>query len=99
MLRLSMICVEEQYGRWSIEMANELQKYTDVLMELLDFGKRDVEKQQHLLRLLDDALLIYRIHYGTWSVAYREALSKKSRLFGIKDTKNSFGQAEQQGDS
>ena len=95
MLRLSMICVEEQYGRWSIEMANELQKYTDVLIELLDFGKKDFAKQQHLLRLLDDALLIYRIHYGTWSLAYREAQSKKVRLVGNLETTKSVGQVQQ----
>jgi len=90
-----MICVEEQYGRWSIEMANELQKYTDVLIELLDFGEKDFAKQQNLLRLLDDALLIYRIHYGTWSLAYREAQSKKARLVGNQETTKSVCQVQQ----
>ena len=75
MLRVSLVCVEEQFGRWSIEMANELQKYTDVLMEL-----GPLDQKEDLLKLLDDALLIYRIHYGPWSSGYKEIQSKKLRL-------------------
>lgn len=76
MLRVSLTCVEQQFGPWSIEMANELQKYTDVLLEL----GNNKGKGEALERLLDDALLIYRIHYGTWSRGYKEAQLKKSRL-------------------
>lgn len=77
-LRMSLTAVEERYGRYSIEMGNELQKFTDILLELAP--ARDRGAQEELAKCLDDVLLIFKIHYGPWSSSYKEILQKKSRL-------------------
>lgn len=78
MLRISLIAVEERYGRYSIEMANELQKFTDVLMELASSRNQDLRDE--LVRHLEEAMFIYRIHYGAWSHSYKELQRKKIHL-------------------
>ena len=59
MLRISLTAVEQRYGRYSIEMANELQKFTDVLIELAP--NRDERARDELSKQLEEAMLIYRI--------------------------------------
>lgn len=78
MLEISLTAVKERFGRYSIEMANELQKFTDVLMELVP--NRDQEARNQLVRHLEEAMLIYRIHYGPWSSSFKEIQLKKDRL-------------------
>ena len=73
-----MTAVEERYGRYSIEMGNELQKFTDVLLELAPV--RNQTAREELAKCLDDVLLIFKIHYGPWSSSYREILQKQERL-------------------
>lgn len=82
MLRISLTAVEQRYGRYSIEMANELQKFTDVLLELAP--NRDERARNELIEQLEQAMLIYRIHYGPWSSSYKELQLKKVRLFSIQ---------------
>lgn len=77
-LRISLTAVEERYGRYSIEMGNELQKLTDVLLELAP--SRSQAAKEELAKCLDDVLLIFRIHYGPWSSGYEDTLQKKRRL-------------------
>ena len=77
-MRISLTAVEERYGRYSIEMGNELQKFTDVLLELAP--QKDEQARKELARLLDQVLLIFQIHYGSWSASFKEALGKRSRL-------------------
>lgn len=78
-MKISLTAVEYQFGRYSIEMANELQKYTDILMELVQsFNNNDRKKE--LLNHLDEAALIYSIHYGAWSKSFKEISQKKERV-------------------
>ncbi len=81
MLRISLTAVEHRYGRYSIEMANELQKFTDVLMELA--SGRNQRTRDELVNYLEEAMLIYRIHYGPWSTSYKELQSKKVHLTSL----------------
>ena len=74
-LRITLAAVEEQYGRYSIEMANELQKFTDVLMEMAK-ERRDPQVLQELEHHLKEAALIYEIHYGVWSKSFKEIQTK-----------------------
>lgn len=76
-LKISLTAVEYQFGRYSIEMANELQKYTDVLMELVQSSNN---RKNELLNHLDEAALIYSIHYGAWSKSFKEISQKKERV-------------------
>ena len=82
MLRISLTAVEQRYGRYSIEMANELQKFTDVLIELAP--NKDERARDELSKQLEKAMLIYRIHYGPWSTSYKELQAKKIRLASIQ---------------
>ena len=81
MLRISLTAVEQRYGRYSIEMANELQKFTDVLMELA--SSRNQRARDELANYLEEAMLIYRIHYGPWSASYKELQVKKVHLVSL----------------
>ncbi|XP_046648250.1 SET and MYND domain-containing protein 4-like [Daphnia pulicaria] len=81
MLRISLTAVEHRYGRYSIEMANEMQKFTDVLMELA--SGRNQRARDELVNYLEEAMLIYRIHYGPWSTSYKELQSKKVHLTSL----------------
>lgn len=78
MLEVSLMAVEKRFGRYSIEMANEMQKYTDVLIELAP--NRDHRAQRELSEFIELAILIFQIHYGPWSSSCKEMLSKKARL-------------------
>lgn len=80
MLKISLTAVEYQFGRYSIEMANELQKYTDVLLELLEQGGRLAKLEQDLLTHLEEMALTYQIHYGLWSKNYKEVTLKMERV-------------------
>lgn len=82
MLKISMAAVEQRFGRYSIEMANELQKFTDVLMELAP--SRNQEARNQLIEHLNEAMLIYQIHYGPWSSSFKELQLKKSRLVALE---------------
>ena len=81
MLRISLTAVEHRYGRCSIEIANELQKFTDVLMELA--SSRNQRARDELANYLEEAMLIYRIHYGPWSASYKELQVKKVHLVSL----------------
>lgn len=81
MLRISLTAVEHRYGRYSIEMANELQKFTDKLMELA--SGRNQRARDELVNHLEEAMLIYRIYYGPWSTSYKELQSKKVHLTSL----------------
>ena len=82
-LQLTLTAVGEQYGPYSIEMANELQKFTDVLFELVE-EKEDLSIVQDLKTYLDKAAFIYRIHYGNWSASFKEIEDKKRRLIALE---------------
>lgn len=62
-------------------MANELQKFTDVLLELLP--QRNQQAKDQLRRYLEEAKLIYHIHYGAWNSSYKELQEKVERLSNI----------------
>ncbi|XP_059351666.1 SET and MYND domain-containing protein 4-like isoform X2 [Daphnia carinata] len=81
MLRISLTAVEQRYGKYSIEMANELQKFTDVLMELA--SSKNQELRDELVRHLEEAMFIYRIHFGPWSHSYKELQRKKVHLTSL----------------
>lgn len=81
MLQVSLIAVEQRFGKFSIEMANEMQKYTDVLMELAP--NKDQRAQKELISFIELAIFIYRIHYGPWSSSCKELEIKKSRLSNL----------------
>ena len=83
-LRISLTAVEEQYGRYSIEMANELNKFTDVLFELANDRDDRVSILQDLKKHLQDASFIYQIHYGVWSESFREIADKMDRLAALE---------------
>lgn len=74
--------MEEQYGRYSIEVANELQKFTDVLLQLVK-DKREIVEELKLQ--LKRAALTYEIHYGVWSQSYREIEGKTAQLIELAD--------------
>ena len=78
-LRISLTAVEEQFGRYSIELAHELNKFTDVLLELAK-DRRDLSIVHDLKSHLDNASLIYQIHYGAWSSNFKEIVQKKDRV-------------------
>ena len=56
-------------------MSNELQKYTDVLMELVQ-GQQHSNRLADLVHHLENAADIYRIHYGVWHKSYKEIMQK-----------------------
>lgn len=81
MLRTSLAAVEYQFGQYSIEMANELQKYTDVLLELVQAeGAQHSNRLDDLVSQLERASAIYRIHYGVWSKSYKEIMHKMETI-------------------
>jgi len=82
-LRISLTAVEEQFGRYSIEMANELNKFTDVLFELAK-DRHDLSIVHDLKNYLKNASLIYQIHYGAWSPSFKEIALKTERLHALE---------------
>lgn len=81
-LRISLTVVEEQFGPYSIEIANELNKFTDVLFELAK-DRHDLSIIPDLKNYLEKTSLIYQIHYGAWSASFKEIEQKKDRLTAL----------------
>ena len=81
-LRISLTVVEEQFGPYSIEIANELNKFTDVLFELAK-DRQDLSIIPDLKNYLEKTSLIYQIHYGAWSASFKEIEQKKDRLTAL----------------
>lgn len=84
-LRTALTAVDEQFGRFSIEKAHELQKYTDVLLELVE-TRPDPRLADDLRRHLEEARSIYRIHYGSWSKSHEEIDRKWARTQRLTST-------------
>ncbi|XP_069701173.1 SET and MYND domain-containing protein 4-like isoform X2 [Periplaneta americana] len=76
--------VEEQFGAHSIELANELQKLTDVMiseLQELTLASADYsEKLKKATECVQRAKLILELHYGIWNTGLQDILSKEQIL-------------------
>ncbi|XP_063982204.1 SET and MYND domain-containing protein 4-like [Diachasmimorpha longicaudata] len=87
-LEESIMTVEEKFGSDSIEVANELNKITDVCVQYLQKDmKRRSEIYKDILkktqRFLDRAEKITNLISGPWDSAYMELREKKEELEGM----------------
>ncbi|PSN40378.1 hypothetical protein C0J52_11855 [Blattella germanica] len=82
--------VEEQFGSHSVELANELQKLSDVMMCDLQThtpgSEIFLEKHKKATEHVHRARLILELHYGKWNGALRDILEKEQQLleFAVK---------------
>lgn len=89
-LKRSITMVEEQFGETSIELANELQKLSDVMLCCLkgsnlqksEFLKKWKEAESCVKR----AKAILEITYGSWTNVMRDILDKEQYLSSLKPT-------------
>ncbi|XP_022244902.1 SET and MYND domain-containing protein 4-like isoform X2 [Limulus polyphemus] len=91
-LRPTLVTTSEQFGAHSIEIANELQKFSDLLLnaipQLLQEGHnskesfiRNVFRESH--EVISRAVEIFSIHYGSHHVAVKELKEKEKQLEGL----------------
>ncbi|XP_066589940.1 SET and MYND domain-containing protein 4-like isoform X2 [Prorops nasuta] len=84
-LEHSLTAIEERYGSSSIELANELNKVTDVCIRYLQeepntttkWYKNTLKKTR---RYLDRAEEIMNLNYGPWNGSYEDINDKKKTL-------------------
>ncbi|XP_075229356.1 protein-lysine N-methyltransferase SMYD4-like [Lycorma delicatula] len=72
--------IEEQFGTNSVELANELQKLTDLQIAELRLSKLDEQTYRKKFTTteyyVNKALEIYGIYYGSWNDSYKQMLIK-----------------------
>ncbi|XP_033229555.1 SET and MYND domain-containing protein 4-like [Belonocnema kinseyi] len=84
-LEHSIAAVEERFGPDSIELANELNKITDICIQYLREETNTSTKQykntlKKTRRFLDRAEQIMNLNYGPWNDSCREIMEKKEKL-------------------
>ncbi|XP_077494043.1 protein-lysine N-methyltransferase SMYD4-like [Amblyomma americanum] len=86
-LRPAVDAIREIYGENSIELANELQKLSDVLVNAVPQAIRQeasAEEIDHLIRdadaVIDEAMTIYILHYGRRHHTTRDLQAKRRML-------------------
>lgn len=76
--------VEEQFGSNSIEVANELQKLSDVMIR--DISDQPLgsaaylEKHKRTTECVQRAKQIFELHYGIWNTGLQDILYKEQQL-------------------
>lgn len=79
--------IEEQFGSCSIEVANELQKLSDVMicdLETCSPGSNIFfEKHKKATEYVQRARQILELHYGKWNSALRDILAKEHQLLQL----------------
>ncbi|XP_021932938.1 SET and MYND domain-containing protein 4-like isoform X1 [Zootermopsis nevadensis] len=80
--------VEEQFGCNSIEVANELQKISDVMMcDVSQHGQGSaayLEKHKKATEFVQRAKQILELHYGLWNTGLQDILDKEQQLKQMK---------------
>ncbi|XP_051169953.1 SET and MYND domain-containing protein 4-like [Leptopilina boulardi] len=84
-LEHSIAAVEERFGPDSVELANELNKITDICIQYLREETNTSTKQykntlKKTRRFLDRAEQIMNLNYGPWNDSCREIMEKKEKL-------------------
>ncbi|XP_067144261.1 SET and MYND domain-containing protein 4-like [Centruroides vittatus] len=90
-LRPTLATTEAIYGTNSIELANELQKYSDLLMtaipQVVKGGSSEIETSELIEeahQVIERATKIFSIHYGSHHSTVKELLEKKGHLDGLQ---------------
>ncbi|XP_067002891.2 SET and MYND domain-containing protein 4 isoform X2 [Anabrus simplex] len=82
----SIATVEEQFGSHSVELANELQKLSDVMICDL---KQNIssssspgfrKKHKEAVKCVNNAKQIFELHYGPWNSGLQEIIEKEQWL-------------------
>ncbi|GFG35904.1 hypothetical protein Cfor_05261 [Coptotermes formosanus] len=83
-LLLILPAVEEQFGSNSIEVANELQKLSDVMIcDISDHSLGSaayLEKHKKATECVQRAKRIFELHYGIWNTGLQDILYKEGQL-------------------